>query len=481
MNKPQKGNTGYASHLLAYLFLAIMIIVMAAPALGFADEATPQNLAASGAADSSGVLKTFHVDYTATNQVIKSVNIQIPDGEVAALLPEEAFPTEEELARIIGTENQFIGWIDRTSGKFVQTQSVAVYTKYELMRWVLSEDKVFEAAIEPVKSEDTVASDSPISVDVGREASTETPAEKPTANPAETPAESVATKPAATPAVTPEKASPATTTSMPQSSTQSAAEISAAQTSAETKSSAGTSSVAQAAIPSTSTQAEAATSEQAATQAHATTLAPVATQTQATMPAQVAAQPTAPVATSAQTTPDTSAHNQNATAEPTPAPAFTSLLAGDVTKKKLAEGSPLLSNFFTAKQVALGADGLSRNMDRNHEIITIGNLSLTAPIGTDAWAIFNLLVLMGGVVWILVTILQGMKQGEKKDLLNLLCNPWMLLSALFTIVAMILFHTVQDTSLQKVWIDQWTIYFLIIFALEVLGTRLALARTDDEM
>ncbi|MDR0885364.1 MAG: isopeptide-forming domain-containing fimbrial protein, partial [Clostridiales Family XIII bacterium] len=133
---------------------------MAIPAFGFAD--TLRNPLKQASADASDAAKMFHVDYKAGETIIKSVTIQIPEDSNSALLSAEAFPTEEELANVIGPENQIIGWIDISDldledPALSDANSVAisaraqddaaVYTQEELMRVEMSDDKVFAIVV----------------------------------------------------------------------------------------------------------------------------------------------------------------------------------------------------------------------------------------------------------------------------------------------------------------------------------------------
>jgi heme/copper-type cytochrome/quinol oxidase subunit 2 len=121
-----------------------------------------------------------------------------------------------------------------------------------------------------------------------------------------------------------------------------------------------------------------------------------------------------------------------------------------------------------------------------------GRVPLAAPKGFAAWSLLDLILMLVGIVAAIVMIILVLKnrkrekdeedftyvedEEEEKKKIRV---PWMILSIILAIVSLILFLITQDMRLPMFWVDEWTIAFVLILVIELIGTRLTFNKKKE--
>ncbi|MDR0875375.1 MAG: InlB B-repeat-containing protein, partial [Clostridiales Family XIII bacterium] len=140
----QKGNRHFR-RIFVFLLILAMAVSYAVPSFGYeAETSRPDQSAANGA--------VFHVDFRVDEELIAQAEIEVPPGADTVSLPADSLPAEEAIEAAAGEDRIFDGWHDASD-----TDAEKVYSQEELVDFVISGDKVFDAVF--AEDEEAAAED----------------------------------------------------------------------------------------------------------------------------------------------------------------------------------------------------------------------------------------------------------------------------------------------------------------------------------
>jgi fimbrial isopeptide formation D2 family protein len=127
-------------------------------------------------------------------------------------------------------------------------------------------------------------------------------------------------------------------------------------------------------------------------------------------------------------------------------------------------------------------------------ITILGKIPLSAPSGFAAWSLLDLILMVLGIAWIVIKCIVGIKNNNKEsetyefadssvhiyEKERVMRTPWMILSCVLMVLSFLLFINTQNIHNPMVWLDKWTIAFVVIFALEILSAKLTFGNKEDE-
>jgi fimbrial isopeptide formation D2 family protein len=126
---------------------------------------------------------------------------------------------------------------------------------------------------------------------------------------------------------------------------------------------------------------------------------------------------------------------------------------------------------------------------REAGIPIIGKIPFSAPDGVSAWSLLDLLLTLLGVLSALfmIYIVKRRKSDEElpadrdfeEENRDNRWNGWMTLSVLLSALTILLFFITQDMSTPMVWADKWTIAFIVITVVELIGVRFAVRKRKE--
>ncbi|MDR0854466.1 MAG: InlB B-repeat-containing protein [Clostridiales Family XIII bacterium] len=118
-----------------------------------------------------------------------------------------------------------------------------------------------------------------------------------------------------------------------------------------------------------------------------------------------------------------------------------------------------------------------------------GGIPLVAPNGIASWALLDLLLAIAGVVFAIFYIIKASRRrkNEESDLYyehdrddEKSVKPlWLATSIILAVISVVIFVLTQDMSLPMVLADVWTIVLAFIFAAELIASKLAFPRKDE--
>jgi uncharacterized repeat protein (TIGR02543 family) len=118
-----------------------------------------------------------------------------------------------------------------------------------------------------------------------------------------------------------------------------------------------------------------------------------------------------------------------------------------------------------------------------------GGIPLVAPNGIASWALLDLLLAIADVVFAIFYIIKASRRrkNEESDLYyehdrdeEKSVKPlWLATSIILAVISVIIFVLTQDMSLPMVLADVWTIVLALIFAAELIASKLAFPRKDE--